>query len=128
MQLEEALYNYLSTYSGLSTRIFPEILPQGITKPAIVYQRVSTNRIHTMRVDGSLVATMFQFTVWDVTMSGAKTVATYLRNALQNKTGLIGGVSGVTINAVLIENEFNTFDSETLEFGVVLEFEIFYYE
>ena len=48
MSLETGIYSVLTsdgTVSGLvGTRVYPDIMPQGVTYPAITYQRVSTVR------------------------------------------------------------------------------------
>jgi hypothetical protein len=132
MQLEESLYTYLSTDSGISalisTRVYPEVAPQSASAPFLVYQRITTQRIHTMSADQGFVMATMQFTVWDNTITSARSVSEAVRAALQNHSGLTGGVGGVTINATLMENEINLYDEKTKSFGVAQEYNIFYYE
>ena len=67
MNIEEALYSKLTGDAGVaalvSTRIYPNVVPQDIALPAVAYQRIST--VRDMAHDGptGVAHARFQFTV-----------------------------------------------------------------
>ena len=87
--IEAALFTRVSTHVGLSalvgTRIYPGLLPQAVTLPAISYFRVSTNRSSKMGVDSQVVQSRWQFDLWGAKGGYTATVAArnQLRLALQ---------------------------------------------
>lgn len=114
--LEEGLYSYLASYSGLtalvSTRIYPLRMPADATLPCVTYQRISTPRTLTMDTSGAtgdLTSPRIQFDAWDTTQSSVKAITDQLRAALNGKTGSTGGV---TIRASMANDEAATYESE----------------
>ena len=115
MDISVALFDYLSTYAGLtallSTRIYPIVLPQDVTLPAITYQKLSKLTVHTMGNDPGLGKPRYQFTCWGETPTSAKAVKLQLQTALQNQRNqLWGGESGVTVTVIGPENEIDNFE------------------
>jgi hypothetical protein len=136
LELDEALYTYLKSYSGLanvSQRIYPEQLPQKPKYPAITFQEISESEVETLSTPaGNLIATTYQFDCWDSTKVGVNTIAKNLRKAFKNYSGLTGGANGVQISAIVKLNRLS--DTERDANGVVivrrvmLEFQIWHYE
>ena len=132
MLIEEALYSLLKTDSGLfsyvETKIYPEILPEGVSLPAITYRQVSGNRYHSLNGDTGLTDPIFQISAFATTRSQARLIAEAVRSALQNHSGLMGGESGVNVQAVLLENELSGFDEGAKEFYVYQDYRFFFNE
>lgn len=109
MELEVALYTYLSTHAGLialtSTRIYPDDLPQSPTYPAVVFNMISGPRVHAMGSDPGLTYPRYEFTCWGSTKASARAVALQVIAALQDYTGTMGGAGGVTIQRIFLEDE-----------------------
>ena len=88
MSLETGLYTVLTGDAGVSalvgTRIYPEIMPQGVTYPAISYQRVST--VRTAMLSGVDDFTQVRIVVdcWDDSYSGVKALAAAVKSALDD--------------------------------------------
>lgn len=120
--VEDAIFSRLSGFAGLAaligTRIHPDTLPQEEPLPAIVYQRISTVHHHTHDGPSKLAAPRFQLTVWAETSKAARAVARQIFLALE---GFKGTVSGVRIDAGLIDNELTDRDPETEEFRRIVE-------
>jgi len=135
MQLEQGLYSYLSVYAGLvaliSDRIYPQIIPQGTTRqsgtvyPVVVMSRISTTRLHTMRLDSGYVTATMQFACYGQTYNSAISVANQVRLAIQNFNGFMDEVQ---VNAVLIENEISGYENKSELHYILLDFFITYYE
>jgi hypothetical protein len=86
-ELETVLFTRLSTYAGLialtSTRIYPLIMPQNPTLPAVTYQRIDGPRESAFSAEMGLAHPRIQVDSWAKTYAGAKAVATQVRTALQ---------------------------------------------
>ena len=57
---EADLYAQLSAVAALGGRVYPLVLPQNITYPAVSYQRISAPRISTFNGDLDLVKATIQ--------------------------------------------------------------------
>lgn len=132
MHLEEALYTYLSTYAGLialtSTRIYPEEKPQNCIMPAVVYSRISTPREHTMGTDPGLASPRFQFTIYDTNHKNMLDVKAQIKAALQDYSGVMGGAGGVTVQAVILDDENAGYDAETKQYYTDVDYIIWHLE
>ncbi|MDA8212162.1 MAG: DUF3168 domain-containing protein [Clostridia bacterium] len=117
MIIEEALYAHLNTYANLTAlvgnRIYPLVLPQKGSYPAITYQKVSGPRLHALQTDPGTAHPRFQISCWAQTYSKAKAVVKQVQAALQDFSGIMGGAGGVQVDAVLFENEFDLYEEET---------------
>ena len=135
MELNDALFSYLSTHAGLSalvgTRIYPDKLPDKITLPAIAFQLVSEGEEETfMQPSTDLVVSTYTFTVWASSRSAAHNAGKQIRVAFKNYSGTMGGAGGVSVNAVRKVGRFTDVDM-TREGAItayknVLDFEIWY--
>ena len=92
MSLETGLYTALTEDSGISalvgTRIYPEIMPQGVTYPAISYQRVSTVRTTMLSGVDDFTEARIIIDCWDSSYSGAKALAAAVKSAIDGVTVL----------------------------------------
>jgi len=71
-----------------ASRIHPKVLPQGVTLPAITYQRLSTPRVNSHDGPSGLAFPRFQINTWAETYAAAKTLADEIRAALDGTTGV----------------------------------------
>jgi len=128
--IEKAVRSRLAAYSGLtdlvSTRIYPLQAPQNPTFPLVTFQVISTVRVHAMGSDTGDVASVVQVQAWDDTNSGARDVIEQVRGALQDYSGMSGGV---TIQRAFIENEYpRGYDLATKAFGWLQQYRIWHKE
>lgn len=109
--IEEGLLYFLQNNAGVSglvsTRIYPNKLPQTVTMPAITYQRISSPRIHTHDSSGATGTAnpRFQFDAWGATYDSCKDVTDAIRAALNGYRGTMGAVNPVTVQGALIDDE-----------------------
>ena len=88
MSIESSLFTALTTHAGLraliAARLYPDAMPQGVTLPCVVYQRISTPRFQVLGATQAVAVSRprFQFSCWALTASGALAVAAELRAAL----------------------------------------------
>lgn len=133
--IEEGIVNYLEAHSGFGSvcgdRIYPIHLPQEVTLPAVVYQRISTQRagIHTHDQDASgLSYTRIQFTVYAVKYADVKTAIYQLREALEGYKGTMGSGNTVTVGSSLMDTEADNYDPELGVYWAHIDFQISYQE
>ena len=128
-RLEAAIYSILSADLGLkalvSTRIYPLLLPQNATLPALTYARVSTERESAFVSDPGLSTARIQVDVWGDTVSSVQNVAEEVRGALHRYKGTI---AAVVVEESHIENEVMMYEPETEIFHIVLDFSILHRE
>jgi len=112
MSFEEGLFFYLDNYAGLSMevddRIYPLLLPQGATLPAVVFHRISTPRLHELE-RSFLPQGRFQFDCWAETFQGAKAVQEQVRLALDLYSGPMGEY---TVEVAIVEDERDDYEPE----------------
>lgn len=89
--VECALYDILVNYPAVNmlvdTGIYPNIVPQDASMPAITYQQISGPRHHDLNNTIGMVNARYQFTCWAETYAEAKEVAAAVRLALDNYSG-----------------------------------------
>lgn len=130
-ELQEALTTYLKAYAGLtaliSTRLFPDEIPQGTTLPAVFYINISDVKSHTLTGQLALESPMIQYTVYASTKPSARAVANQIKAALKD---YVGTLSGVTIQYIRLINElsnkYTSPDGTIRVFTHDLEFQINY--
>ncbi len=129
MEINDALFTYLSGYAGLTVlvgdRIYPDILPQKNTGSAIAYQLISRVRDHLFRQDSNMARSRYQFSAYASSRSISKAVAKQLRLALQNYTGFMNGVN---ISAVEIDGEVDDYEPDTFLYSTKTDFLIWHEE
>lgn len=100
MSAETELYAVLTAASGLtalvSTRIYPDILPEETALPAVVYTRTGTQTITTIHGGNMGEFADLQINAWGKTRASAAAVADQIDAALQSakfpKTNRISGI------------------------------------
>jgi hypothetical protein len=106
--LEEALVLQLQNDAGVSalvsTRIYPLVVPQDATLPAIAYQRISGPRAYSHSGPTGAVQARMQITSVASDYSGAKALSAAVRSAMRS----FRGTGGLDVDAVFEENESDT--------------------
>lgn len=110
MSAETELYAVLSGSSGLTalvgTRIYPDILPEETSLPAVVYSRTGTQPIATIHGGNCGEFADLQISAWGKTRVSASAVADQVDVALQNakfpKTNRVSGIDDEI--ALFVEN------------------------
>lgn len=132
-QIEESLRNILLADAAVAgivvARIYPVRTPDNATFPCISYARVNSDRAHRLDGPGNLTFTLFQFDLWaDRQLKGNPTawmtanmpgvtggaeicrrLARYIQTALD---GYRGTVLGIDIQAILSENESQSWETD----------------
>lgn len=75
MSLESDVFAALNGATAAADRVFPSVLKQGVTLPALTYQRIDTPRSHTHGERGGLARPRVQVTCWAETHAAALALA-----------------------------------------------------
>jgi hypothetical protein len=134
LDVEESLHKRLKDYTGLknlvSTRVYPDVLPQGVTYPAVTYSLVIDGREHAMGSDPGIYGPTYQVTAWAETKSSAKSVAAQIESCLKDFSGVMGGTGGVTVQRIFADGELSAqfYPDEGKEgvWGIPLQYVIWY--
>lgn len=104
--VEQAIADRLTTdatvASLVATRVFPEILPQDPTYPAIAYQRITTQRVRSMDGPSGLSRPRIQIDCYAAAYAQAKALADAVRLALDGKRF---SYAGLDVQAAFLEDE-----------------------
>lgn len=116
---ESLLYTRLTGHAGLAalvdTRVYPMLLPQGATLPALTYQRVSGARTHNQSGTPILARPRIQIDCWAATYSGAKGLAAQVRAALDGWHAATGALASI------VDNDIDDYDPETGRYRVIID-------
>jgi len=123
--IDALLVARLKTYPGLlalvNQRVYPLVLPQKPTLPAVVYQRISGPRDHTHNGPVGIAQPRYQVTAWAETPTAARAVATQIRLALDCWRPDAYGVG-------LILDDRDLYDPETKWYQVPADFRLVHEE
>jgi len=124
-ELEKGLYDFLAGTSpqlSCAGRVYPR-LPQGVTFPAVRYQRISANR--TQAIDGNVGVTevTVQIDCMAETYSETKVLADEVRTLLHGYRGAWGALvcRHITLET---ENDFYEQDGDELTHWVTQRYRI----
>lgn len=98
MSAETQLYAILSAYAALTalvgTRIYPDVLPEGVAVPYIGYERTDAQPVTTL--EGTVLAWRVNIALvcWSATRIQANTIADTVRAALAGTAWRIEGSGG----------------------------------
>lgn len=102
------------TVSGLIVdRLYPMIMPQGVTLPALSYQRVATVPVNDLEGSQNHEWIRVQVDCWANNYSGVKTLATAVRAAM-----LLTPIYGILLTQI------DDYENEEKIFRVILDFNV----
>lgn len=94
--IETAIFDILrgdSTVYGLvSSRIYPQIIPQNTALPAIIYSQIAGPRQHTLESTDNMVPSRWQFTCVAETYAELRGLSDAIRGVLDSYMGVCGTV------------------------------------
>lgn len=124
-ELEKGLYSVLtgnSPQTSAADRVYPR-LPQGVTHPAIRYQRISTNRVLAITGPVGVTAATVQVDCRATSYSAAKGLADQVRAILHGYTGAWGTLTARLVN-LESENDMEYIDGDDVIHWVVQRYRI----
>lgn len=122
--ISETLYGILSSASAITsitTGIFPSVIPQKATYPALAYTRIASRFIDSFAGYVDLTQTEFQIDCYAATVAGAEALAAAVKSTLID-------YATRPINRIRIDNELTLFEPETELHRVLLQFTVWHVE
>lgn len=125
MNIEETLRLWITREATVTAlvgqRVYPLVVPEGASLPAIVYRRISTERVYSHDGFSGLAKPRFQFSCVSTHYSEARAVANALRS-------LLNGRIGPGLQGVYAETEYDDYDHTDRTFTTHIDFFIWYTE
>lgn len=119
--LFELLTEDASVAGLVSNRVYPLILPQSPTLPAVSYQQIS--QVDAVTGSLELRQARFQFSCWAASYAGASALADALENALRNHVDKPNNILFVRD-----ENRLDDYEDETDSWRVIVDALIWFCE
>jgi hypothetical protein len=123
--IETSIYSRLTAYAGVadlvSTRVYPVVMPQNTSFPAITYQTNAREKNPTFGADSTISNKEMRITSWASTYSGAKDLAAEVLAALNRW-------SSGDVQEVFHEDEGDTYNEELDKYGVYMDFTVWFDE
>lgn len=103
--LRTKLLSYSTVTDLVSTRIYPDVMPQGAELPAIAYYKISTLREHTLLDCTRLAHSRIQVDCFAEKSNGGREMANDIAHAIRSSgiCAFRGTVEGIAIQAVEID-------------------------
>lgn len=100
------LYSFLTGKSAItsliSTRVYPQMLPQNAILPAITYHCYGVDSTYYTTGAANWAEGRWQIDIWANTLVSVTAIGEAVRNALQGYSGSIGSA---TVHVVILENQ-----------------------
>jgi len=129
MNIEDGLFYYLTNNVGVaaivSTRVYPLVMAQKTTLPAITYQTTALTPDRTLDGNTGRITATIQINAWAETHVEVKSLAEALRLALNDYSGAMGSD---TVQRSRVESEKDGWDDETQFYRVSMQITVIYYE
>ena len=126
--MDEAVYERLSGDAGLQAlvaeRIYPDVIPQNVVYPIIVYHQVSETASYSHDGDSNLDMSRYQFDCYDDTKAGARAIKDALRSLLSGKKFI---ASNIRVTACRLDNSLGGYEP-SLEAWRYIQDYIFQYQ
>ena len=113
--IQEQFVSLISGATGAGARLYPSIAPDGVTRPFVVYSRVSAVSENVLSGNPNLINTHLQVDVYSAVYSEAQTIAAQI----------ITLMGAWTVQNVLTL-ELDEFEGDTKLHRVVLDFSIWH--
>ncbi len=123
--VEEVLVTRLGAQVTLvSNRVYPLILPQSPTLPALTYQGIGGTRIEGMTEGTGLIRPHLQIDAWGETYESARDVIVQVEAALDRWADAT--TNPVILDCFALREPLADFERETRQYRVSMDFEIWH--
>ncbi len=117
MNYEQALVKKMEATTAITnlvgTRIYPNIIPQDASLPAIAYKTTASSEMIAHDKTLILQKVTVQMTVRAATYASGKSVIAALKSTFRGFTGSMGGTGGITVYFTALENELDEYDKDS---------------
>lgn len=126
--IELALVNKLRNNTPAGNRIYPEVVPEGVTQSCITHQRIYTRGYPTLGGDAGSETVRFQLDCYSTNKLEALAIAQAVTDLLDGFSGeLTDGAGFSTQASVLRDNQFDAgYEKDTKRYRTIVEVSITY--
>lgn len=134
MKAEKVIRYRLNNYAGVTalvaSRIYPVVLPQEPTYPAITFSLVSSQRIEGTWTNPGMARARFQITCWASTFDSVSGLAEQVRLALERYGTAVAGttIAGVTVYDIHMGSEAHAYEPTLDAFAQSIDFTVVHAE
>lgn len=114
----------------VGVRVFPSVMPQGVTASSLVYQRISAFGDHHMQGASGYAVARWQIAAWSERLDDAEALANRVKYRLDGYRGTMGtGLAAVKVQGAFFESENPpTHDTARKLYGVGRDYMIHFAE
>lgn len=124
--MEKALRYELNKIAELKDSIYPTNAPEGITKPYLVYTRITTRKIKTLEGYAGKQALSYMFSLMAVKYADMKSLTEKVEAFLLSIPRTEIGESGIFIEDIDINNVTETWEPELKVNRGIIDFTIYF--
>lgn len=129
--IEDAIYTHLAANAGVAalvgTRIYPILMPESPTYPAVVYRFLSEITYPAMGADTGITHRRMQVDCWADTRTGAQQLGDAVTSALSRFMGTVSYTGGSTvISDIYRDGVMDLFDEHSRRFQRAVDFIVMY--
>lgn len=125
--IEDGIYAALTGDGDVSSyvggRVYSATLPQHVEFPAIAFHFIASSKVHAQGKDSGVSMSLFQFDIYSESHDEAIEIREAVRALLQDFSGDLGS-KGVTVLAVLMDDESGGYDNTVERYYQRMDFEI----
>lgn len=125
--LPQAIFSILSNTSGVSSiiskRIYPEVLPQNVQYPCVLFFALNSTVDNHLQGDSGLRRSRVQVESWAQTFSAAVALSAAVSTALKNYSGT---VDSFVIGATLQLSENPLYEPDLQVFRIIQDYHVWH--
>ena len=125
--IRSELINDADVTALVGTRVYPVMMPQGFEMPCISYQRVSSDRIHTLSGPNGRVDASFQVDFYAESYSVVRDLADKARQVLDGFKGQLGG-SENNVGGIHLVSDRDLWQDNIEVYRVTHDYSVFYFD
>jgi hypothetical protein len=123
---DPAVRSAMQLTAGDLPRIYPVILPQGATFPAISYQQIDLNRPMTTEGPSGLSNPRMQFSCWASNYTNVRILSTAVRESLEGFRGTLPDADSTKVKAFTLVDERPTYEESSFLHRIDLDFAVWF--
>lgn len=124
--IEFDLHTFLQANLANGVLVYPTRLPQDVTLPAVMYRKISGQRIRSVDGPSKLARPRFELNAYSESYTAAKNLANELRGLLDGFRGVIG--AGTIVQNIIFDNDQDSFDDDTGYERIIIDVIIWHQE
>ena len=126
LAINARLNGFAGLSSLVSTRIYPDVMPDLPVYPAVTYHQISSSSAKGALSDPPLVRSVFQVTAWAKSRIDARQVADQIRKSLDRYRQVT--IASVKVDDCFYEDDSDLYDPDTKIYFVPVTFRFHYRE